>query len=400
MENMEMQVQAAEPSRSIEVITSEIQFYKAHASECILQIGKRLLEAKAQLSHGEWLPWLKEKVAFSDRTAQNFMRIAKEYTNPQLVADLGTSKAILLMALEGDEREEFVSAPHVVESGEEKLVKDMSSEELKAALQELEAIKTVSKRAEEQMTLRLEELEQEHEEELEAVKNEWDIQREEYEARLREKADQAAEQAARQEERVAQLEKELEAARQEAAEPDENLLAQLRRQVAAEEAEKLERKLKKAKEEADKAKEGQAKAERQLQEAKEQAEKEAAAAREQAEKEAAAAREQAEKKLREAEEAARQQGQAGKEAIEALEKKLEKAEKQLAASADEDMVAFKIRFKSAQTEINALLAYLDKMGAEGKTGMREKMGQAMAAFLERALSEVSSAEGDEGRVGG
>ena len=31
----------------------------------------------------------------------------------------------------------------------------------------------------------------------------------------------------------------------------------------------------------------------------------------------------------------------------------------------------------------------EKMEAEGKAGMREKMGQAMAAFLECALSEVA-----------
>lgn len=378
MGNMEPSAQAAQPARSIEVITSEIQFYKANASECILQIGKRLLEAKAQLPHGDWLPWLKEKAAFSDRTAQNFMRIAKEYTNPQLVADLGTSKAILLMALEGEEREAFVAAPHVTGSGEEKMVKDMSSEELKAALQELEAIKTASKRAEEQMALRLEELEREHEDDLEAAKKELAAQKEEYEARLREKADQAAERAARQEERVARLEKELETARQEAAEPDENLLARLRSQAAAEEAGKLERKLEKAKEDAAKAKEGQAQAEKKLKEAEEQAKKEAEAARK-----------QTEERLRAAEEAARQQDEARKKEREELEKKLEKAEKQLAASADEDMLAFKIHFKSAQAEINTLLGHLEKMEAEGKAGMREKMGQAMAAFLECALSEVA-----------
>ena len=64
--------------RPIEIITAEIWAYKSQAGAAILEIGRRLIEAKAQLAHGEWLPWLKEKVEFSEATAQRFMRIARE----------------------------------------------------------------------------------------------------------------------------------------------------------------------------------------------------------------------------------------------------------------------------------------------------------------------------------
>ena len=81
--------------RPIEAITEEIIFYKAQAGAAILEIGKRLNEAKAQLPHGEWLGWLQEKVDFSESTAQRFMRLAKEYENPSPVTDLGASKALV-----------------------------------------------------------------------------------------------------------------------------------------------------------------------------------------------------------------------------------------------------------------------------------------------------------------
>lgn len=64
--------------RPIETITAEIRILKARAGEDIIGIGQRLIEAKEQLPHGEWLPWLENEVQFSERSAQQFMRIAKE----------------------------------------------------------------------------------------------------------------------------------------------------------------------------------------------------------------------------------------------------------------------------------------------------------------------------------
>nr|WP_234894923.1 DUF3102 domain-containing protein [Sinorhizobium meliloti] len=39
--------------------------------------GQRLIEAKALVAHGEWLPWLKKNCAIPTRTAQLYMRLAK-----------------------------------------------------------------------------------------------------------------------------------------------------------------------------------------------------------------------------------------------------------------------------------------------------------------------------------
>lgn len=40
--------------------------------------GDLLLEAKAKVKHGQWLPWLRENCAISERTAQLYMRVARE----------------------------------------------------------------------------------------------------------------------------------------------------------------------------------------------------------------------------------------------------------------------------------------------------------------------------------
>lgn len=114
-------------SRGIAVITDEILFYKQVGGQAVLEIGKRLIEAKAQLKHGEWLDWLQDRVEFSEASAQRFMRLAREYGNASLVTDLGTSKALELLALPASEREQFV---------EENDVAAMTKEQLRQAIRE------------------------------------------------------------------------------------------------------------------------------------------------------------------------------------------------------------------------------------------------------------------------
>lgn len=339
--------------RPIEVITAEIQFYKAQAGTSLLEIGRRLIEAKEQLEHGDWLPWLHDKAEFSERTAQNLMRIAREYTNPQLVADLGVQKSLLMIAMEEAEREEFVSETHTVD-GQEKSVSDMTAKELQRVLKELEETRQQAKETEEQLTLKLEALADEREE-----------SRAEHEgmiAELKEKLDQAQEQAARKESRVAELEQQLEEVRQEAAEPSEDVLVQIRKEAAAEEAERLQKKLDLARENADKAREAQERAEKRLKEAQEQ--------------------------INAAEEAARAQEAEAMHKQEELQSRLEKAEKQLAASGDQGLAAFRAHFQLAQEEINKLLDCLDKLQADGSLEQAGKMRRAMEAFLSQSLEAI------------
>ena len=115
--------------RSIDTITAEIQFYKQQAGISILEIGKRLIEAKEQLNHGEWLDWLGNRVDISERMAQNFMKISREYSNPKSVSDLGVTKALALLAVPAEEREQFAEAVHA---------EDLSVRELKAKIREAE----------------------------------------------------------------------------------------------------------------------------------------------------------------------------------------------------------------------------------------------------------------------
>lgn len=72
-----------------------------------LEIGKRLIEAKALVPFGRWGAWLAENVDYSERRAQDLMRLFEEYgkkTIPQAIAELDYSKAVALLALPAEQR--------------------------------------------------------------------------------------------------------------------------------------------------------------------------------------------------------------------------------------------------------------------------------------------------------
>jgi hypothetical protein len=70
--------------------------HAGRAIEHVIVCGKMLLEAKAKLPHGKWLPWLRNNVTFGD-AAQGYMRIAQRIP-PQIrngVSDFPSLRAAL-----------------------------------------------------------------------------------------------------------------------------------------------------------------------------------------------------------------------------------------------------------------------------------------------------------------
>jgi len=79
--------------------------------------GELLVEAKAQLKHGQWLPWLADHCTISERTAQLYMRVAKnrEEVEKQIrngVADLSLNEAAAMLMLSSETQKllEFVQS--------------------------------------------------------------------------------------------------------------------------------------------------------------------------------------------------------------------------------------------------------------------------------------------------
>ena len=128
----------AAEGRTIEVITGELLEAKQAGGEAILIIGRCLIEAKASLPHGEWLPWLSERAELSERAAQRFMRLAREWSNPTALSDLGATKAITLLALPEEERERFMEEHNVI---------DMTTRQLEQVIRERDEARKAAEEA-------------------------------------------------------------------------------------------------------------------------------------------------------------------------------------------------------------------------------------------------------------
>jgi hypothetical protein len=92
-------VLAAEISAAREGLNGAV---KTAINQAII-IGQRLIEAKALLKHGEWLPWLNEHCFLSERQAQKYMRIARAKealaAKAPLTADLTIERAIEALSI-------------------------------------------------------------------------------------------------------------------------------------------------------------------------------------------------------------------------------------------------------------------------------------------------------------
>lgn len=151
-----------------QALVSEINLITEQTKQALLsgtiEIGKRLTEAKSLVRHGEWGNWLAERVNYSQRSANNFMKIYKEYgatglaAKSQSIANLSVTQAVAMFDLPAEERERFA---------EENEADKMSISKLKAevakAKAELKAEKSSTKAA-------LEQCNKSHEAELEHYK--------------------------------------------------------------------------------------------------------------------------------------------------------------------------------------------------------------------------------------
>lgn len=128
--------------RTPSTIAAEIRFLDRQAAttciQYIIEIGRRLVEAKAMVGDGNWLQYIREELNYERSTAQNYMKLYERFgtgqasmfgsfTETQTFGSLTYTKALALLQVPEEDLEEF-AAEHDIES--------MSTRELKQAIKE------------------------------------------------------------------------------------------------------------------------------------------------------------------------------------------------------------------------------------------------------------------------
>ena len=126
--------------RQISDVTRDIRAKTGEFLRAAIEIGRLLFEAKALVEPGGWSKYIEEELPFSHSWANNYMKLYTEFGSDQtsLFGDsqaymnLRPSQALEIIRLPEGEREEFMET-HDVEN--------MSSRQLKAAIDELKETK-------------------------------------------------------------------------------------------------------------------------------------------------------------------------------------------------------------------------------------------------------------------
>ena len=223
----------------IEIVTAEIHTIRDNVARVIMdgvvQIGRRLEEAKQLVPQGEWLQYLDKELGYKPSTAQNYMRIAREFgdgqvglsgkTSSDFFGNLGYSQLLPLLGLPEEEREQLA---------EEHDLAGMSSREIQALVRERDEAKANADKLESALADKTVE--------GQALQGKLDTAQADL-AKQKDKAKAQAEAAKANAETAAELQRRLDALEQQANTPrelTEEERAALRDEIAAEQAEAVQ----------------------------------------------------------------------------------------------------------------------------------------------------------------
>ncbi len=175
-----MSTEMTAPKRTIDMVTGEILTTRDNVKrvffEGVIHIGRCLEEAKTMVAQGEWTDYLQCTLGYKPSTAQNYMRIAREFGDEQIKLNgkstaeifggLGYSQLLPLLGLPEEEREQLAQEHDLV---------GMSSREIEKLKKDYQAAQQAAELAQnraEQMQEKAEKLEAAKEKLEEAKENE------------------------------------------------------------------------------------------------------------------------------------------------------------------------------------------------------------------------------------
>lgn len=139
---------------TLDQLTVEVKFYLKQTAQNIIEVGKRLIQAKALLPHGEFGNWLKNNFGLSHNAANKFMKCAERFSNCSTSNILNQSQMFELLALPADETEAFIEEKAAAGTP----VEDMTVKNLRAEIQQWKSRAEVNANAADEKDRRISQL--------------------------------------------------------------------------------------------------------------------------------------------------------------------------------------------------------------------------------------------------
>lgn len=84
--------------------------FSCQTAQNIIEVGKRLIAAKALVQHGHWQAWLNDNFQLTERTAQNFMKCSERFGKNEINFGFSSTQMIQLLSLPStEETEKFIA---------------------------------------------------------------------------------------------------------------------------------------------------------------------------------------------------------------------------------------------------------------------------------------------------
>lgn len=122
--------------KEIKDYLNQINQHYIDISKNTIEIGKRLIQAKSLLKHGEWIKWLQDNFQLSYQTAAKFIQCAEKFANVVSIRGLNSTQMIALLSLpDAEETERFIEQKEAAGTP----VSDMSVKTLRKEIKQWKA---------------------------------------------------------------------------------------------------------------------------------------------------------------------------------------------------------------------------------------------------------------------
>ena len=103
-----IETQESTNEKNLAQIENDIKLFLNQTTKNFIEIGRRLIQAKSLVPHGQWQLWLENNFQLTKRSAQQFMQCAERFGKNKIYFAFSSTQMIAMLALPEDDTQKFI----------------------------------------------------------------------------------------------------------------------------------------------------------------------------------------------------------------------------------------------------------------------------------------------------